>query len=405
MEQALWSRGLTLSHMLYQGDQVKVYEVRDAAQRSFVLKDMTFPLNTPYEKAYNEVWVAQSLSHPHIIQCLDLFNFSSSQTTWELALLFEKMPKDLMQEVRDRKAHSYPWSEPELMELYSQLISAFAYMQSKDICHRDIKPQNILVSGTTLKVTDFGSSKQKVNIEDQQTVAGTPFFLSPKLKTGLLERHSRVEHNAYKSDVYSLGLTCLTMAKLEPPIGLSTLKGLEGNTEREIAVLPFSDRVKNLLRCMLKTEESDRMDFAQLQDSLSGVNPQAVVPQMYCEHVATDTNWAAYLPCHGYLCSECFTTASPSPGSFLYTCKLCAPKAVLTENVDICNRVERKGEENAGNFMEYKGNDVVCADCKRKFHRSQLVPKPESGVLLCCGCLGVYEQHYRQPYGLPTANS
>jgi serine/threonine protein kinase len=332
---------------------------------------------------------------------LDQFSFSSSQTTWELALLFEKMPKDLMQEVRDRKTHIYPWPESELMELYKQLISAFAYMQSKAICHRDIKPQNVLVSGKVLKVTDFGSSKQKVNLEDQQTVAGTPFFLSPKLKTGLLERHNRIEHNAYKSDVYSLGLTCLTMAKLEPPTCLATLKGLESSTEKEIAALSYSDSLKNLLRVMLKTEESERMDFLQLQEYLSGGNPQSPVAQMYCEHVAAGVNWGAYLPCHGYLCSDCFTTTSPSQGNFIYSCKLCVPKPVLAENIDIGNRYEQKKEENVGTFMEYKGNGLVCGDCKRKFNRSLLVPKPDSGVLLCSGCLGVYEQHYRQPYRLP----
>ena len=49
-----------------------------------------------------------------------------------------------------------------LVKLYSyQLLRGIAYIHAKGICHRDIKPQNILVdtSSHVLKVCDFGSAK------------------------------------------------------------------------------------------------------------------------------------------------------------------------------------------------------------------------------------------------------
>ena len=411
MEEGLTTRGLSFTQMIYSGDKVRVYEARNSTGQLFVVKDMTFSTQTPYEKAYNEVQVSWNLSHPNIMKCLDTFYYYSSQITWQLVLIFEKMPKDLMKEIRDRGQQRYHWTEEELMWLFSQMIDAFAYMQYSNVCHRDIKPQNILIDRLSLKVTDFGTSKQRVNTQELQTMAGTPFFLSPQLKAGLLESAPKVAHNVYKSDVYSLGLTFLTMVKLEPPSSLTSMKNLEQMTEIELHALPCSDSIKSLLKAMLTPEESQRMDFLQLQAFFKAIQSTVQTPPIQptvktteetnscngCDHVRNGGSTAVVMtPCHGYLCESCVTYSFVSKGNYQVQCKLCT----LADDFHTADTSKEncEAEETVG-FSEYKGSPMKCRDCRKEKKRSEMVPVPEDGKLLCADCQGVYEKYYRKPFG------
>lgn len=65
-----------------------------------------------------------------------------------------------------------------------QLVSAGAYLESKNIVHRDIKPANILLKGDQLKLADFGLARA-IKTDDEKhinsffTFAGTIHYMAP----------------------------------------------------------------------------------------------------------------------------------------------------------------------------------------------------------------------------------
>ncbi|CAJ1345900.1 unnamed protein product [Effrenium voratum] len=72
-------------------------------------------------------------------------------------------------------------SEDQLADWCWQMCSAAAMLHSKRICHRDLKPQNYLLRGSTLKLSDFGLA---VFVPEGGTLSercGTPAFMSPEL--------------------------------------------------------------------------------------------------------------------------------------------------------------------------------------------------------------------------------
>ena len=112
-------------------------------------------------------------------------------------------------------------SEKEVKKVLSSLLPVLEYIHSKQIIHRDIKPQNVLVRKCDDEpvLIDFGVVKeaisQAVNTWDSDLTAsmGTPQFMSPEQAAGRPE---------YSSDLYSLGLTAIYLLTGKWPRELET---------------------------------------------------------------------------------------------------------------------------------------------------------------------------------------
>lgn len=92
------------------------------------------------------------------------------------------------------------------MEISTQIASAISHAHKNHIIHRDIKPQNILVSDTgIIKVTDFGIAKATSSntVTSTATAMGSVHYISPEQAKGRFCDE--------KSDIYSLGITMYEM--------------------------------------------------------------------------------------------------------------------------------------------------------------------------------------------------
>lgn len=67
---------------------------------------------------------------------------------------------DLEQFFKRKSPNPRKLTEMEIRFYFSQIIEAFKYLRKKNLIHRDIKPQNILVKNDVWKVADFGFAKK-----------------------------------------------------------------------------------------------------------------------------------------------------------------------------------------------------------------------------------------------------
>ncbi|XP_026550079.1 serine/threonine-protein kinase Nek8-like, partial [Notechis scutatus] len=99
--------------------------------------------------------------------------------------------------------------EETILHFFVQILLALHHVHAKQILHRDLKTQNILLDKhhTTLKIGDFGISKILSSKSKAYTVVGTPCYISPELCEG--------KPYNQKSDIWALGCVLYELASLK----------------------------------------------------------------------------------------------------------------------------------------------------------------------------------------------
>ena len=153
---------------------------------------------------------------------------------------------------------------------------------TQNITHRDIKPSNIFV-GThgEYKIGDFGAAKVSSQRMEPATLQGTFGYMAPELRAAYVDKVERPLYHTFKSDVYSLGMTVLSMATLR--IFVNTSQGSiiftnPDSIENAIMKLQYSEDLKTVLREMLTQTIESRPDFQQLNETLKELATRAANP-------------------------------------------------------------------------------------------------------------------------------
>ncbi|CAF1668876.1 unnamed protein product [Adineta ricciae] len=163
--------------------QAKIVHSNEQVAIKKVLQDKRFK--------NRELQIMRRLDHQNIVQ-LKYFFFSSGDKLKEevyLNLVLEFIPETVY-----RVARHYTKQKQTIPLLYVklymyQLFRALAYIHSFGICHRDIKPQNLLLDPETsvLKLCDFGSAKQLIKGEPNVSYICSRYYRAPELIFGAID--------------------------------------------------------------------------------------------------------------------------------------------------------------------------------------------------------------------------
>lgn len=113
------------------------------------------------------------------------------------------LQKKISNHIEEKK----PIPEDEILFIFYQLCLCMHYLENKNIMHRDIKPDNIMIANNNIvKMIDFGSAIEEI-LSDE--FCGTPYHISPEIYKGEIYDKS--------IDVWSLGITLFKMIELDYP--------------------------------------------------------------------------------------------------------------------------------------------------------------------------------------------
>lgn len=163
----------------------------------------------------NEVHILSKLNHSNIVKfyaCYYVDNYAMISmeyaTSGNLAeYMYQRCPKLLQQQ--------------EILYYFSQVLLGVDYIHNKNIIHRDLKAENILLTGKRgllVKIGDFGISKMLASAKKTATVIGTPYYLAPELCEG--------KPYDNKSDIWALGCLLYEMCTHKRAFEAETLVGL-----------------------------------------------------------------------------------------------------------------------------------------------------------------------------------
>ena len=111
--------------------------------------------------------------------------------------------------IKKQKERGQPFTEDCLLNWLMQLCMGLAYIHSKNVIHRDMKPQNVFLDkNQTAKIADFGISAALNSSQDlRQTALGTPYYSSPEI-------FNHLEYGR-EVDMWSLGCMMYELCMLE----------------------------------------------------------------------------------------------------------------------------------------------------------------------------------------------
>jgi serine/threonine-protein kinase len=154
----------------------------------------------PYvrEKFEQEGRLGRKLMHPHIARVLDC-----SQANGIYFVVMEFVDAGSL---RDRMVPGLPAELEMVRTVMRETGSALAYAHENGVVHRDVKPENIMLSSHGgVKLVDFGIARftQEVTFTSSGMIIGTPYYMSPE--------QARGDHIDKRTDVYSLGVVMYEM--------------------------------------------------------------------------------------------------------------------------------------------------------------------------------------------------
>lgn len=208
----------------------------------------------------NEANIQASVNHPNIAR---LYEYTSCGN--KLCIVMEYVEGDCLDVIRRRNGKL---SSAETENIIRQIVSALAYLHSKEIMHRDIKPQNFKVQPDgTVKMLDFGIAKNKNSPKLTQAgfVVGTMDYLAPEQFN---------QQAALSSDIWALAVMAYELVTGYMPFESSNPVALQASICKGMYTSPallcpdISEKLVTLIDKSLKVNPANRISAAGLENLL-----------------------------------------------------------------------------------------------------------------------------------------
>jgi serine/threonine-protein kinase SIK3 len=203
-------------------------------------------------KVFREVEIMKHLDHPNIIRLYQVINndrylcivteYASQGEVFEYLIKNKRMP------------------EKEARKMFHQIVDAVDYCHRKNIVHRDLKAENLLLdSEGNVKLADFGFSNYFKESELLKTFCGSPPYAAPELFEG-------ISYQGPQADIWSLGVVLYVLVCGAVPFDGNNLQSLKARVLDGRFRIPFymSQECEHLIRRMLVTTPMKRLPLSKV---------------------------------------------------------------------------------------------------------------------------------------------
>eukprot|EP00792_Barthelona_sp_PAP020_P005753 TRINITY_DN2786_c0_g2_i1.p1 TRINITY_DN2786_c0_g2~~TRINITY_DN2786_c0_g2_i1.p1 ORF type:complete len:431 (+),score=117.31 TRINITY_DN2786_c0_g2_i1:47-1339(+) len=273
-------------HRIGQGGSGSVYVARRKKDGKLVaIKTTAITPQVDLQSLKNEIAMTRTSKHPFIV---DYFQSYLCRSRSELWIVIEYMSGGSLTQLLQCCGIL---TEEEMAYVTKQIVHALNFLHTSYRVHRDIKSDNILLSGNGIcKLGDFGFATQlTVEKSARYSTVGTPYWMAPELIRG--QRYDS------KVDIWSLGILLYEMAQGNPPY-------LEMQPLRAIFVIStkgppplenldmWSNNFKDFLSLCVKMNPSERPTMSELLQHPFLRNISDITPPSFKEKVQqTKTNY------------------------------------------------------------------------------------------------------------------
>ncbi|MBA0686021.1 hypothetical protein Goari_013650 [Gossypium aridum] len=212
------------------------------------------------ESLLKEISILSTINHPNIIQL-----FEAIETEDRIFLVLEYCDGGDLAAYIQRYGKV---SEEVARHLMRQLAAGLQVLQEKHLIHRDLKPQNLLLTkGSTpqLKIGDFGFARSLAPENLADTLCGSPLYMAPEI----------IQNKKYdaKADLWSVGAILFQLVTGKPPFDgnnqLQLFQNILRSTELQFpegALEKLHPDCVNLCRSLLRHDPVERLTFREFFD-------------------------------------------------------------------------------------------------------------------------------------------
>ena len=209
----------------------------------------------------NEINILKQLDNINIMKLYEVID-----TSKYLYLIMEYINGiSLLETIKHDKNHYF--EEKRAIKIFSQVVKGILYCQNKNICHRDIKLENILlIKDDIVKIIDFGFAVKATKDSYQKLFCGTPSYMAPEIV-------NKEKYIAQYSDIWSLGVLFFAMLYGRFPFRAKKQEDLFEKINEGNVVFPddieVSQQVKNLLKKIFVVNPTQRLSLNEILNELT----------------------------------------------------------------------------------------------------------------------------------------
>ncbi|CAI2169543.1 18402_t:CDS:10 [Funneliformis geosporum] len=240
----------------------------------------------------SEVAVFKKLNHVNVVKLYEVLDDPSNDS---LYMVFEMCEKGVLMEVNTQKK-STPFPEDKMRLYFREMILGFEYLHENGIVHRDIKPDNLLLSkDEVLKIVDFGVSEIFVKGNDKlKKSAGSPAFMAPEL---CVAHHGEISGQA--ADIWSMGATLYCLAFGQLPFPKENIVDMYDSIKHDEIEIPegTDPDLADLLSKILEKDPNKRITMPELREhpwvTEKGSDP-LITKEVNCADMVTEITDAEF---------------------------------------------------------------------------------------------------------------
>ena len=220
----------------------------------YAIKEISFEnLEKIRESIKREFTLMKKLNHKNIIRLHEVFFDNDEKNIY---LVIDYYSKGDLSKFLGGKALKEKYAK----KYMRQLTNGLKYLYEKQILHRDLKPQNILVTdGGDIVITDFGFARYTDNENMLNTLCGSPMYMAPEIM--LKKRYNN------KSDLWSVGVIFFELLFGTTPYKAKNMIDLMTNIKKKPIKFPhynITPECQKLLLGLLQKDPENRISWEEL---------------------------------------------------------------------------------------------------------------------------------------------